>query len=401
MSVLSGKKVLLGITGGIAAYKTPLLVRLFIKAGAEVKVILTQEAKDFVTPLTLSTLSKNPVVIDFVQKEGNLWNNHVELGKWADFLCIAPLTANTLSKLVSGHSDNFLLATYLSATCPVYLAPAMDLDMFRHQSTQDNFKRLTDLGHQIIEPEEGELASGLVGKGRMAEPEHIFQAIETHYKKQLKLYGKQVLITAGPTYEAIDPVRFIGNHSSGKMGYALAEVAAENGASVTLVSGPTALKISHPEIRVVPVVSAEEMFQAATRFFERADVVIAAAAVADYRPRKVAEQKIKKKGEDLVLELEETTDILKSLGARKSHQFMVGFALETEHGRENAQRKLERKNLDFIVLNSLQDRGAGFKTDTNKISIIKKADVLDFDLKSKREVAQDIIREIGNALELK
>ncbi len=398
MSVLSGKKVLLGITGGIAAYKIPLLVRLLVKAGAEVKVVITPEARDFVTPLTLSTLSKNPVFSTFYEGEDQVWNNHVELGKWADLFCIAPLTANTLSKLVDGHSDNLLLATYLSATGPVYVAPAMDLDMYRHPTTRENLKKLEAAGHTIIDAESGELASGLIGRGRMAEPEHIFEILEKTMKVQLPLRGKKVLITAGPTYEAIDPVRFIGNHSSGKMGFALAEVAAEKGAEVILVSGPTALHTQHSEIRMVGVVSAEEMYRAAHRYFSTVDVVIAAAAVSDYRPKQVADQKIKKKEGEMILELEKTKDILQSLGAEKEHQFIVGFALETENGVANAQGKLKRKNLDFIVLNSLRDQGAGFKEDTNKITIIDKSGSTSFDLKSKKEVAQDIMDTIVTAM---
>lgn len=394
MSVLSGKKILLGITGGIAAYKTPLLVRLFVKAGAEVKVILTPEASDFVTPLTLSTVSKNPVFSDFYKKDTGEWNNHVDLGKWADLFCIVPLTANTLSKLVDGHSDNLLLATYLSATCPIYVAPAMDLDMFEHQTTHENLKKLENLGHTIIDAGDGELASGLIGKGRMAEPEEIFEVVQKDIQGQLKLSGKKVLITAGPTYEAIDPVRFIGNHSSGKMGYALAHKAAEVGAEVTLVSGPTALDVKNENIRLIKVTSAEEMFQAVQQNFETTDIFISAAAVADYRPKTVADQKIKKTGDDLVIELERTKDILKTLGAQKTKQFLIGFALETEEEVENAQRKLTKKNLDFIVLNSLRDKGAGFQTDTNKITIIRKDDIKRFDLKSKDEVASDIINEI-------
>lgn len=398
MSFLSGKKVLLGITGGIAAYKMPLLVRLLIKAGAEVKVILSPEAKDFVTPLTLSTLSKNPVLSAFYEGENRVWNNHVLLSEWADLFCIAPLTANTLSKLVDGHSDNLLLATYLSATCPIFVAPAMDLDMYNHRTTRENLKALEAAEHVIVDAEEGELASGLMGKGRMAEPERIFETLENHFKEHLKLWGKKVLITAGPTYEAIDPVRFIGNHSSGKMGYALAETAAEWGAEVTLVSGPTALNARHSGITVVQVVSAAEMYEATHRYFPKTDIVIAAAAVSDYRPKQVADQKIKKGDGGMVLELEKTQDILQSLGAEKTHQFIVGFALETENEIKNAQEKRTRKNLDFIVLNSLQDQGAGFKDDTNKITIINENGRRGFGLKPKKEVALDILNEVIRSL---
>ncbi len=393
-AVLSGKHILLGVSGGIAAYKTAFLVRLFIKAGAQVKVVMTPEAKDFVTPLTLSTLSKNPVYWDFVEQEGELWNNHVELGKWADLFCMAPVTANTLAKMAHGQSDNFLLATYLSADCPVYIAPAMDLDMYSHPTTAENLKLLTQFGHHIIPAETGELASGLVGKGRMAEPERILDFITEHLKKGLPLRGKKLLLTAGPTYEAIDPVRFIGNHSSGKMGYALAEEAAKLGAEVTLISGPTSLQLNIDAVNLVRVTSAEEMYQAAHRYFDDMDVVIAAAAVADYRPQTVATEKIKKNDPVLELKLEKTKDILKSLGERKSSQFLVGFALETQNEIQNAQAKLQKKNLDFIVLNSLRDKGAGFKNDTNKIKIVSADTVKTFDLKTKAEVARDILAEI-------
>lgn len=398
MAVLSGKKVLIGVTGGIAAYKIPLLIRLLVKKGAQVRVVMTESAKEFVTPVTLSTLSKNPVLSAFTQEENELWNNHVELGKWADIFCIAPLTANTLAKMVKGQSDNFLTATYLSATCPVYVVPAMDLDMYRYPATAQNLAELAALGVRIIPAQSGELASGLTGPGRMEEPEEILRFIENDLKKELKLLNKKVLITAGPTYEAIDPVRFIGNHSSGKMGYALAEAAAKNGAEVTLISGPTALQTELEEIKVIRVVSAEEMYTAAKSYFEQADIVIAAAAVADYKPVTAAGQKIKKKEDHLVLELEKTKDILAALGAAKKTQFLVGFALETDDGEASASEKLRKKNLDFIVLNSLQDEGAGFQTDTNKIKIISKEKVKEFELKSKPDVAKDIITEIINSL---
>ena len=397
MSVLSGKKILLGVTAGIAAYKTAFLVRLFVKAGAEVKVILTPAAREFVTPLTLSTLSKNPVISSFTQEEDDngVWNNHVDLGLWADLMLIAPATANTLSKMATGNSDNFLLATYLSAKCPVYFAPAMDLDMYRHPSTKKSFETLVSFGNIMIPATSGELASGLVGEGRMAEPEEIVKFIEEHISENLPLRGKKVLITAGPTYEAIDPVRFIGNHSSGKMGYELAAAANRAGAEVVLISGPTHLQNPDPAIKLLRVQSAQEMYEAAMENFDGMDAAIAAAAVSDYRPKIVANQKIKKADENLHMELERTPDILASLGKKKMRQVLVGFALETENEQENARGKLERKNLDFIVLNSLNDKGAGFKSDTNKISILfndgRKAD---FGLKSKKEVAEDILKEL-------
>ena len=397
MSVLSGKKILLGVTAGIAAYKTAFLVRLFVKAGAEVKVILTPAAREFVTPLTLSTLSKNPVISSFTQEEDDngVWNNHVDLGLWADLMLIAPATANTLSKMATGNSDNFLLATYLSAKCPVYFAPAMDLDMYRHPSTKKSFETLISFGNIMIPATSGELASGLIGEGRMAEPEEIVKFIEEHISQNLPLKGKKVLITAGPTYEAIDPVRFIGNHSSGKMGYELAAAANRAGAEVILISGPTHLQNPDPAIKLMRVQSAQEMYEAAMENFDGMDAAIAAAAVSDYRPKIIASQKIKKADENLHMELERTPDILASLGKKKLRQVLVGFALETENEQENARGKLERKNLDFIVLNSLNDKGAGFKSDTNKISILfndgRKAD---FGLKSKKEVAEDILNEL-------
>lgn len=397
MSVLSGKKILLGVTAGIAAYKTAFLVRLFVKAGAEVKVILTPAAREFVTPLTLSTLSKNPVISSFTQEEDDngLWNNHVDLGLWADLMLIAPATANTLSKMATGNSDNFLLATYLSAKCPVYFAPAMDLDMFRHPSTKKSFETLVSFGNIMIPATSGELASGLYGEGRMAEPDDIVEFIENDILSNLPLKGKNVLITAGPTYEAIDPVRFIGNHSSGKMGYELAAAAYRAGAEVTLISGPTHLQNPIEGIQLIRVHSAQEMYEAAIEHFDSMDAAIAAAAVSDYRPKHVASQKIKKADENLNMELERTPDVLASLGKRKKHQVLVGFALETENEHENALGKLDRKNLDFIVLNSLNDKGAGFKSETNKISILyRNGKRSDFGLKSKKEVAGDILNEL-------
>ena len=394
MSMLSGKKVLLGVTAGIAAYKTAYIVRLFIKAGAEVRVVMTPEAKEFVTPLTLSTLSKNEVVSSFTNEEGETWNNHVDLGLWADFMLIAPATANTLSKMASGHSDNILLATYLSAKCPVYFAPAMDLDMYKHPSTKESLQKLEEFQNKMIPVGSGELASGLSGEGRMAEPEEIVQFITKDLQAQLPLYQKKILITAGPTYEAIDPVRFIGNHSSGKMGYAIAEEAASLGAEVILVSGPTALQVTHKNIKLVRVTSTQEMYEQVHQYYAEVNVAIAAAAVSDYKPKQIAHQKIKKSDAEISIELEKTQDILLSLGKAKKDQLLVGFALETENEVENAKGKLARKNLDFIVLNSLNDKGAGFQAATNKIKIIYPDQIKEFGLKSKQEVAKDILNEV-------
>ncbi|MEM1257794.1 MAG: bifunctional phosphopantothenoylcysteine decarboxylase/phosphopantothenate--cysteine ligase CoaBC [Bacteroidota bacterium] len=396
--MLSGKNILLGITGGIAAYKTSFLVRLLIKAGASVKVLMTQSASSFVTPLTLSTLSKNPVLLDFINEEdGSLsWNNHVALGSWADIMIIAPATANTLSKMANGTCDNLLLATYLSAKCPVYFAPAMDLDMYKHPSTKASFEKLRSFGNIMIPAESGELASGLSGEGRMAEPENIMGFLENHLTQGLPLIGKNVLITAGPTHEAIDPVRFLGNRSTGTMGFELAKKAKELGAKVVLVSGPTTLTVDANNINLQRVSTAEEMYFEAHKYFSNSDVVIGAAAVADYRPKTIAGQKIKKKeGDGLMIELERTKDILKSLGEVKKHQFLVGFALETENEMEHAKAKLARKNLDAIVINSLNDKGAGFGTSTNKITFLDKNLVSKtFDVKEKYEVASDIWEEI-------
>ncbi|WP_439130962.1 bifunctional phosphopantothenoylcysteine decarboxylase/phosphopantothenate--cysteine ligase CoaBC [Polaribacter sp.] len=397
MSVLSGKKILLGITAGIAAYKTASLVRLFIKLGADVKVIMTPASKDFITPLTLSTLSKNPVHSTFYEKEdeNELWNNHVDFGLWADYFIIAPATANTLSKMANGTCNNLLLATYLSAKCPVYFAPAMDLDMYKHESTKNSLEKLQSFGNIMIPATSGELASGLVGEGRMAEPEDIVKFIENDILSKLPLKGKKVLITAGPTYEAIDPVRFIGNHSSGKMGFAIAKAAADLGAEVVLISGPSHQQIQHSLINRVDVVSADDMYKAAHQYFNHVDIAILSAAVADYKPKNIASQKIKKKDATLTLELAPTKDILASLGEIKTHQYLVGFALETNNEIENAKTKIKRKNLDAIVLNSLQDKGAGFATNTNKITIIDKYfNEKPFELKSKTEVAKDILNEI-------
>jgi phosphopantothenoylcysteine decarboxylase/phosphopantothenate--cysteine ligase len=397
MSVLKEKKILLGITAGIAAYKTASLVRLFIKLGAEVKVIMTPASKSFITPLTLSTLSKNPVHSVFYSKEdeNELWNNHVELGLWADYMLIAPATANTLSKMTNGTCDNLLLATYLSSKCPVYFAPAMDLDMYLHPSTKESLKKLQSFGNLLIPPTSGELASGLIGEGRMAEPEDIVSFIENDILGKLSLKGKKVLVTAGPTYEAIDPVRFIGNHSSGKMGFAIANAAAKLGAEVYLISGPSSQSINHSLVQRIDVISAEEMHTAAHHYFDEVDIAILSAAVADYKPKNIATQKIKKTDASLEIQLEPTKDILASLGALKKNQFLVGFALETNNEVANAKGKLKRKNLDAIVLNSLQDKGAGFATDTNKITIIGKDFALKtFELKSKTAVAEDIMKEI-------
>lgn len=397
MSILSGKKILLGITAGIAAYKTAILVRLFIKSGAEVQVIMTPASKDFITPLTLSTLSKNPVHSAFYSKEdeNELWNNHVELGLWADYMVIAPATANTLSKMTNGTCDNLLMATYLSAKCPVYFAPAMDLDMFKHPSSIQSMSKLQEYGNIMIPATSGELASGLVGEGRMAEPEDIVTFIEKDIEDKLPLKGKRVLITAGPTYEAIDPVRFIGNHSSGKMGFAIASSAAKLGAEVILISGPSNENISSSLIQRVDVVSAEEMYLACHKYYNSSNIAILSAAVADYRPKNVAKKKIKKNDAYMQIELEPTKDILASLGEIKSNQFLVGFALETNDEVANAIGKLEKKNLDAIVLNSLNDKGAGFATSTNKITFIdKNKEKASFELKSKVDVANDILNEI-------
>ncbi|MFN7099970.1 MAG: bifunctional phosphopantothenoylcysteine decarboxylase/phosphopantothenate--cysteine ligase CoaBC [Flavobacterium sp.] len=404
MSVLNGKKILLGISGGIAAYKTASLVRLFIKAGAHVQVIMTPASKDFVTPLTLSTLSKNPVHSSFYNQddENEKWNNHVELALWADIMVIAPATANTLSKMTHGTCDNLLIAAYLSAKCPVYFAPAMDLDMYKHPSTIASFKALASFGNVMIPAETGELASGLSGEGRMAEPENIVNYIENDLSSKMPLRGKKILITAGPTYEAIDPVRFIGNHSTGKMGFDIAQVAADLGANVVLVTGPTHLKIKHSLVQVVSVTAAEQMYQACHEYYKDVDVAIAAAAVADYKPKHKAEQKIKKASENFTIELEKTKDILASFGTQKENQFLIGFALETENEIENAKLKIQKKNLDLIVLNSLQDDGAGFGKPTNKVTFIDKSFKIEpMPLKSKEAVAQDIIAKVLQHFNLK
>lgn len=402
MSVLSGKNILLGVTAGIAAYKTAHLVRLFVKAGAQVKVVMTPASKDFVTPLTLSTLSKNPVYSTFFDKgdeENEEWNSHVDLGLWANYMVVAPATANTLSKMANGVCDNLLLATYLSAKCKVYFAPAMDLDMYQHPATKQSIQKLQSFGNVFIPPSSGELASGLVGEGRMEEPENIISFIENDILNSLPLLNKKVLITAGPTYEAIDPVRFIGNHSSGKMGFELAKAAANLGAEVYLITGPSNEKISHSLIHRIDVVSADEMYSEVHKIYSKVDVAILSAAVSDYKPKYTAQNKIKKSEDTFTIELVKTQDILASLGKIKEKQFLVGFALETDNEIKNALTKLKNKNLDLIVLNSLQDKGAGFKEDTNKVAIIDKVEkISEFGLKSKAEVATDIFNEILNKI---
>jgi len=394
--MLRGKRIILGVCGGIAAYKTAVLTRLLVKEGALVQVIMTPSAHDFITPLTLSTLSRNPVHTAFSVPETGEWNNHVDFGMWADAIIIAPGTANTIAKMANGTCDNLLMAVYLSARCPVFLAPAMDLDMLQHPATASNIQRIRDFGNHVIEPGFGELASGLTGNGRMAEPEEILSYIDDFFMKGEPLRGKTVLVTAGPTYEAIDPVRFIGNHSSGKMGFAIAEALAEKGAVVNLVCGPTHQHTNHPSINVKPVTSAMEMFNACNALFDQSDITVLAAAVADYRPVTQAAQKIKKSDENLTLELTKTPDIAASLGKRKHNgQIIVGFALETEDEHANALKKLDSKNFDLIVLNSLNDNGAGFGYDTNKITIInRRQEIRTFELKDKNAVAHDIVQAI-------
>jgi phosphopantothenoylcysteine decarboxylase / phosphopantothenate---cysteine ligase len=394
--MLKGKNIILGVTGSIAAYKAAFFVRLLVKEGATVKVIMTAASKDFITPLTLSTVSKNPVVSEFVKGPSGEWNNHVDLGLWADAMIIAPASANTIGKMANGICDNILLATYLSARCPVFVAPAMDLDMYQHPSVISNLDKLVSFGNYLINAEHGELASGLIGQGRLAEPEHLVQTLNDFFQNGERLNKKKVLITAGPTYEAIDPVRFIGNHSTGKMGFAIALEAANQGALVTLVSGPTQVSVSHPNIDLIKVNSGKEMFSACKTIFQECNITILAAAVADYAPKTTATQKIKKLSDEMQLELVKTTDIAKELGKMKSNrQINVGFALETNAEIENAQKKITNKNLDLIVLNSLKDEGAGFGHDTNKISIIDNQNNIDhFELKSKKEVAKDIINAI-------
>ncbi|KMQ66767.1 phosphopantothenoylcysteine decarboxylase [Chryseobacterium angstadtii] len=399
MSV-SGKKILIAVSGGIAAYKIHFLIRDFVKKGAEVQVIMTPDTEQFVTKLSLSTLSKKPVYSEFYGDNGT-WNSHVELALWADVMIVAPCTANTLAKMTHGMCDNLVIATYMSAKCPVFIAPAMDLDMYAHPSTKQNLEMAEDYGHFIIPAESGELASGLIGQGRMAEPETVFRAVENFFgniNPVKSLEGKTVLITAGPTYEAIDPVRFIGNHSSGKMGFSLAEEASKRGAKVILISGPSTQTTDDKNIELHKVISAKEMLNKVFEFYDRVDIGIASAAVADYAPKEVAREKIKKNDDNLTIELVKNPDILKTMGEKKTHQFLVGFALETQNEEENAKGKLEKKNLDMIVLNSLRDEGAGFKNDTNKIKIFTKTGKKEFDLKSKDKVAVDILNFVESQL---
>jgi phosphopantothenoylcysteine decarboxylase/phosphopantothenate--cysteine ligase len=398
--MLQGKNILLGICGSIAAYKSALLVRLFIKAGAHVQVVMTPDATNFITPLTLSTLSKKPVFVDYFTPETGEWNNHVELALWADLMVVAPASANTLAKMAGGLCDNLLLAVYLSAKCPVYFAPAMDLDMWKHEATQENIDKLQSFGNILIPPGNGELASGLYGEGRMAEPEEIASFLAGEIKKKLPLANQKILVTAGPTYEAIDPVRFIGNHSSGKMGFAIADQLALMGADVTLVAGPSAQVSKQTSVKRIDITSAEEMLEACLKEFEGSKVCIMNAAVADYTPVNVAPQKIKKHNDTFNIEVKKTTDILSLLGSqKKSGQILAGFALETNDEEQNAIDKLQRKNLDFIVLNSLNDDGAGFKKDTNKITIIDRdLKKTAYGLKNKDEVAKDICDKIVELL---
>lgn len=389
---LSGKKILIAVSGGIAAYKIHFLIRDFIKKGAEVQVIMTPDAEHFVTKLSISTLSKKPVYSDFYSDNGT-WNSHVEMALWADVMIVAPCTAGTLSKMVHGMCDNLVIATYMSAKCPVFIAPAMDLDMYAHPSTKRNLELAESFGHIVIPAETGELASGLSGQGRMSEPETIARTVEDFFDVNTKktLEGKTVLITAGPTYEAIDPVRFIGNHSSGKMGFSLAEEASKRGAKVILISGPSSEKPISKSIELHKVTSAKDMLAKVFEFYDTVDIGIASAAVADYAPKEVAKEKIKKNDENLTIELVKNPDILKTMGEKKTRQFLVGFALETQNEEENAKAKFEKKNLDMIVLNSLRDEGAGFKNDTNKIKIFTRTEKKEFDLKSKEDVAKDIL----------
>lgn len=395
--MLNNKNIIIGVTGGIAAYKSAFLVRLLVKAGANVRVIMTPASQEFITPLTLSTLSKNPVLNNFATNTSE-WNSHVDMGLWADTIIIAPATANTISKMANGLCDNLLLAVYLSARCKVLVAPSMDLDMYKHPATTENLKRLKSFGNGIINPGNGELASGLHGEGRMAEPEEIIAFLEKEFAKNLPFSGRKIVITAGPTYEAIDPVRFIGNHSTGKMGFALAEAFAEQGGKVTLICGPNALSLSNKNITRIDITSAEELYKATTREFKSADIAVLSAAVADFKPSKISGQKIKKTKGFSSIELSPTQDTLAALGKlKKSNQLLVGFALETQHEIENAKLKIKNKNLDLIVLNSLNDQGAGFKTETNKITIIDKHNkITKFELKSKSEVAKDILKYIEN-----
>lgn len=395
---LENKKIIIGITGGIAAYKINYLVRDFVKAGAEVRIVMTKPTEDFVSPLTLSTLSRNKVYTDFYD-ENKTWNNHVELALWADVMLIAPCTANTLAKIANGICDNFLMAVYMSAKCPVIIAPAMDLDMYAHPAVTRNLNIIESFGHKIIPAEYGELASGLIGQGRLAEPETIFRTVGNEFTDTDATFaGKKILITAGPTYENIDPVRFIGNHSSGKMGFDLAKEAAKRGAEVTLISGPSSQKTDDKNINVYRVTSAQEMFDEVFKHYENTDIAIMSAAVADYTPKVKATEKIKKNEQELTIELIKNKDILRTMGEKKTHQFLVGFALETQNEEENAKGKLVKKNLDMIVLNSLRDEGAGFANATNKIKIFTPTEEQSFTLKSKEEVARDILNFIAQKL---
>ena len=398
--MLKGKHIILGVTGSIAAYKAATLTRLLVKEGASVKVVMTPLAKEFITPLTMATLSKSPIMVDFYNPENGDWNSHVDLGLWADLYLIAPASANTIGKMAGGIADNLLLTTYLSAKCPVMVAPAMDLDMYKHPATQRNLKVLQSFGNIIIEPESGELASGLIGKGRMEEPERIVAFIADYFARQEDFKGKKVVVTAGPTYEKIDPVRFIGNYSSGKMGLAIAEEFAGRGAEVVLVCGPVNLKTSHPAIRRVDVESAVQMYEVTSKEFVNSDVAVLSAAVADFTPKEKADHKIKRGKDDLLLELLPTKDIAAELGRIKTaSQLLVGFALETNDEEVNALSKMQRKNLDMIVLNSLNDKGAGFSVDTNKVTILDKAgDKTVYELKTKVEVAKDIVDQIASRL---
>lgn len=398
MTSLNGKHIVLGITGSIAAYKACQLIRLFVKAGAEVQVVITPAGKEFITPVTLSALTSKPVISEFFAQRDGSWHSHVDLGLWADAMIVAPATASTIGKMANGIADNMLITTYLSMKAPVFVAPAMDLDMFAHPATQKNLNTLRSFGNTIIEPASGELASKLIGKGRMEEPENIYSIISDYFNVKQSLAGKTILITAGPTYEKIDPVRFIGNYSSGKMGYAIANECAKRGAHVELVSGPTHLSISHPLINVTKVESAEEMYCASTALFPNSDAAILSAAVADFTPETKADAKIKREKGDQILTLKPTHDIAAALGKSKSEsQKLVGFALETNDEQSNAHHKLEKKNLDFIVLNSLRDEGAGFNYDTNKITIIhRNGGMTEFPLKSKTEVAADIVDNLSN-----
>ncbi len=398
--MLRGTNILVGVTGSIAAYKSAILIRTLVKEGANVKVVMTPSSTDFISPLTLSTLSKNPVNLEFFKSESGEWASHVELGLWADLYIIAPATANSIAKFSNGICEDLLAAVYLSARCPVFIAPAMDLDMYQHPSTRKNIQTLISYGNKIINADFGELASGLVGEGRMAEPDQIVDLLTQFLKSRQTFEGKTALVTAGPTYEAIDPVRFIGNHSTGKMGYAIANELAERGANVRLISGPTNLSVNHPKISRISVTSAQEMFEKSDEVFEESDIIVLSAAVADYRPKTEALEKIKKSDDSIQLDLLKTVDIAATLGAKKrKNQVMVGFALESENELANAKTKLKKKKFDLIVLNSIRDEGAGFGHDTNKITVIDMSETIkEFELKSKSEVAIDIVNEIHDRI---